>query len=174
MNAPLPVIKRDALNRVSRPVEVPWTCKKSGDCCRTPSHLTVTAQERTIMEGLESAATRRLEFILHPEEQQRHDAIVARGEIDTASPRFYMLVTHPCPFLTDQSLCAIHTLRPFNCRRFSCGRIDTTTEAYEQGGPMGCYNVSDRIATSLRFQEWYAAQERHAQRDWARTHGWVK
>lgn len=37
---------------------------------------------------------------------------------------------------------------------------------------MGCHNLSDRVVTSLRFQEFYAANERRAQKDWALGHGW--
>lgn len=92
---------------------------------------------------------------------------------DLDPDRFVKLVTQPCPFLSDQNLCLVYEYRPFNCRRFMCGRVNVQLESFESGGPMGCFNLSDRIGTSLRFLEFYRSHEHHAQK-WARVHGWSK
>ena len=50
---------------------------------------------------------------------------------------------------------------------------DVTTEPYEAGGPLGCLNLSDRIAESLDAHEAYRAMQKRAQ-PWALAHGWPK
>jgi len=90
---------------------------------------------------------------------------------------FHFLAAAPCPFLKSDK-CSVHAKRPYNCRRFACGRVDTTAEAFEsepcipQLGMSGSRNLSERLDQSLRFKEWYRTQQRHAQRDWADAHGW--
>jgi hypothetical protein len=57
-----------------------------------------------------------------------------------------------CPLLTTQdgqASCSVYEVRPYNCRRFGCFRPDPATEPLEPGGPMGCYNASDRAEQSL-------------------------
>lgn len=154
---------------MARPVEVPWTCHKTGDCCRELKGITVTAQEKTLLVDRVGFATRFPVF-------QPHDSgkMIRNTETGAYTPQFYVLLASPCPFLSTQGLCTVHDVRPYNCRRFICGRTDTTRESFESGGPMGCHNLSDRLSTSLRFQEFYDAQQRRAQKDWALSHGWSR
>lgn len=144
---------RDQIGQMARPVEVPWACKKTGDCCRHPKQLVVSRNEQTLMEQHAGLARRLLIW-------ERHD-----------DPKFAILSTGPCPFLADNNECLIYASRPFNCRRFMCGRVDVEAESFEMGGPLGSYNLSDRIETSRRFMEFYQSREHHAQK-WAKEHGW--
>lgn len=166
---------RDGAGHLARPIQIPWTCHQTGDCCRAVTHVTVTKEERAILEAHQAAAVRPLSFVLHPEEEARIKALKEGGEIPLDKDiRFYQMEAKPCPFLSSQGLCTVHASRPYNCRRFMCGRVDVTQESFEDGGPMGCHNLSDRINTSLRFQEYFASHMRRAQKDWALSHGWTK
>jgi len=88
--------------------------------------------------------------------------------------RFRVMTLHPCPFLSDQNLCLVHDIRPYNCRRFMCGRVNVQRESYETDQQGSCLNLADRMETSLRFAEFYNAAERRAQKEWAKSHGWAK
>jgi Fe-S-cluster containining protein len=164
--------KRDKLGHMARPIKLPWTCHQTGDCCRTKTPLTVTAEERTLLEAQGNLATRPPVFTLHPDEEAQREALRARGEMIWPEVKFYQLERGPCPFLAGSS-CIVYDSRPFNCRRFMCGRVDPTQESFEEGGEMGCYNLQDRILTSARFEEFAAANQRRAQK-WALEHGWTK
>lgn len=115
----------------------------------------MTLQERELLEARYLSATRPLEFTPHPD------------------PKFTYLVARPCPFVSDQGQCLVYDIRPYNCRRWMCGRVDPAQESLEIGGPMGCWNLSDRVDTSLRFQEHVATNERH-HAAWAKRHGWSR
>ena len=170
---PLPVYhrgSRDALGRLSRPVRVPWVCHRTGDCCRENTGVAVSANERGLLEHKLVVATRVPVFTVHPDDQAVIDRAYAQG-VPAPSPKFYILEKGPCPYLAGDNTCLVYDIRPYNCRRFACGRTDPTQESLESGGSMGCYNLSDRLETSLRFMEWYRAFQRRAQ-DWARLHGW--
>lgn len=146
---------RDKNGLMARPVLVPWTCHRSGDCCRTVSVVTMTKAERDILEGRRAFARRALDYRPHEDE------------------RFVNLVADPCPFLGEQNQCLVYDVRPYNCRRFMCGRVDVEKESYEMvEGSMGCLNFMDRITTSRRFLEHFKAHERQ-HKDWARDHGWT-
>ena len=147
---------RNAVGHMARPIVVPWSCHKTGDCCKVPGQITVTTAERQILDGLKDVASRPL--------------IWTTAKADG----FVHLDVGPCPFLGDSGLCQVYESRPYNCRRMMCGRVDPARESYEQGGPMGCHNLSDRIETSLRFEEFYKANERRAAKEWATSHGWTK
>ncbi len=94
----------------------------------------------------------------------------------TSAVRF--LTVGGCPFLAREldgkATCTIHAARPFACRRFMCGRPDPETEPFEMGGPLGCRNLSDRLESSYHFAAFYRTNQRHAQREWAESHGWTK
>lgn len=91
--------------------------------------------------------------------------------------RFIRLLTPGgCPLLRmdgDVATCTVHDVRPYQCRRFGCFRKDVTTEAYEDGGPLGCVNLSDRIEQSLDAHEAYRALQKRAQ-PWALKMGWTR
>jgi Fe-S-cluster containining protein len=88
----------------------------------------------------------------------------------------------PCPLLARDAkglaTCTVHDIRPVNCRRFMCGRVDVKQEAFEpepldlDRGRLGCANLSDRIQQSRPFRRAYALQQRRVMRDWGMKHGW--
>lgn len=97
---------------------------------------------------------------------------------DPQDARLVWLTAGPCPLLgtdlTGAPTCTVYAVRPYVCRRFMCGRPDVTTEPFEPGGPLGCHNLTDRLEQSLTFHEHYRTRQRHAQREWADTHGWSR
>lgn len=141
-----------------RPTAHKWRCSRSGDCC-----LNVDIR-LTVSEGaaLQAATSKPLLF----NTREARDGWL-RLTADGA-----------CPLLQREAdgsaTCTAWESRPYQCRRFMCGRPDPSTEPYEIGGPMGCKNLSDRIDQSLHFAEFYRTNQRHAQREWAIHHGWHK
>jgi Fe-S-cluster containining protein len=142
-----------------RPIAVPWTCARSGDCCHETPNVLMTPEERDLLVA------------------RRPDLAVRFGTLGV----FVVLPARPCPLLaTDgqgRSTCTVHDIRPYNCRRFGCYRPDPTTEIFEpepldlDKGRLGCANLSDRIARSRDVRRAYALQQRKAQR-WAMRMGW--
>lgn len=114
--------------------------------------------------------------------------VAERAEIEAAAPSAALLwadvpetglvrllaLGGSCPLLVRHAdgtaSCSVHAVRPYNCRRFICGR-PSLDEPFEQG-PDGCQNLNDRLAQSLDFHEFYRANQRRAQRAWADAHGW--
>jgi hypothetical protein len=93
-------------------------------------------------------------------------------------PAFLTLKTlGGCPYLQREldgkASCSIHDARPYQCRRFICGRPDPDTEPFEMGGPLGCRNLSDRLEQGYQFAAFYASNQRRAM-VWAKSHGWPK
>ena len=145
---------------MKRPIELPWSCDRSGDCCRQVSQIVMTPHE-----AVELARARpdvELHFYQHLDK------------------RFVYLQGQPCPLLgsSDSGLavCTVWAVRPYNCRRFGCFRPDPSTEPYEpeavdyDNARLGCANLSDRLHDrGVRRQ--YAKMQRKAQR-WALKHGW--
>lgn len=90
---------------------------------------------------------------------------------------FVLMLAAPCPLLgTDvdgQALCTIHSIRPYNCRRFGCLRPDPRTEVYEicDDGRWGCKNLIDRVKSSRVARRTIELIQRRAQK-WALKHGW--
>lgn len=121
-----------------------WTCVRDGACCTIPAEVVVTPEEAQAM-------------IAHP----RAAGIDARWQV--RSDGLIALQARPCPFY-QQKACVVYDTRPYNCRRFMCGRRDVQAEAFtENPVPM---ILADRglRRTARRLQD-------KAQR-WARTHGW--
>lgn len=139
----------------ARAIEVPWACRRTGECCRRVERVVMTPAERD-------------------ELVRRRPGIAWRFVADV--PGFVALLARPCPLLaTDQAglaVCTVHDVRPYNCRRFACGRVDVKTEPFEATpDTWGCRNLADRIAQSRPFRRFYARLQRRAQR-WAVAHGW--
>lgn len=142
----------------ARPVVLPWSCHRSGDCCAQTSQIVMTPEEMKLL------AVRRpeLKFYVHP---------------DT---RFVYLKGKPCPLLAydegGKALCTEYEHRPYGCRRFGCFRPDPKTEPYQnervdlERGRVGCANLSDRLANRA-VRRAYALLQRKAQR-WGLKHGW--
>jgi Fe-S-cluster containining protein len=135
-----------------RPVVVPWTCDRRGDCCTRPAGIIVTAAERD--ELLHARPAIAAEFVTRPD-----GWVWLRGR--------------PCPcFGRDakgKGVCTVYAIRPFNCRRFLCGRVGD--EAWQEDDGV-CLNLEDRLNQSRPFRRFYALVQRRAQ-VWARAHGWT-
>lgn len=132
-----------------RPVLVPWTCHQTGDCCRVPGAVVMTAEERT---AIEQAAPSRIGLMAW-----------------TVSPDgLHELSAGPCPLL-DGNRCSVYDARPYNCRRFMCGRVEPEKERFEDG-PNGCLNFTQRLG-DRRFRS-HARQVQTKARVWADAHGW--
>ena len=119
-----------------------WQCMRTGDCCRIPSRVTMTPEERRALEQARPDIP--AQWVTHPD-----------GFVD--------LVAGPCPYL-DGNDCAVYEVRPYNCRRYLCGR--------EPGDPF-----EPGIAIPLKMlirperRDQYHRNQVEAQ-TWATQHGW--
>lgn len=86
-----------------------------------------------------------------------------------ATMGFVELRAQPCPLLADDGKCSVYEVRPFNCRRFMCGRIGD--EPWESNPDGSCQNLTSRLAQSRPFRRFYALVQRRTSR-WALAHGW--
>ena len=141
---------------MAREIRIPWSCAKTGDCCRAAQEVLVTPAER---ERLERVSTAPLTFVPH------------------ANRRFLRWLTPGgCPLLVDNQ-CSVWHDRPTTCRTFMCGRVEG--EAYEGQatvpvlGMSGCKNADDRLRESRRWMDYTAAHLRR-QKTWALAHGYTR
>jgi len=136
-----------------RPVVVPWTCHSSGDCCTQTATVVMTAQERAEIEAVSDRAL----------------------SWSQTADGFESLAAGPCPLLdrdeSGKARCTVYAVRPYNCRRFLCGRVSPEREAYEATPSGQCLNTVDRLAQSRPFRSFARKVQRQAQA-WADTHGW--
>lgn len=140
-----------------RPVEVPWTCDRSGDCCTIPSRVVMTLRERDLLMANSTAIMQWADVL------GREDLVA--------------LVAKPCPLYgtapDGRPGCTVHAVRPYNCRRFACLRPESSEEPFVEAGPedLGCANLGDRIRHSREARRFYQRYQRKAQR-WAVQMGW--
>lgn len=148
------------------PVDDAWTCHRTGDCCRQTQAITVSSQEADLLQGW----------------ADQHFTIGELGRLRWAPdrPGFVRLKAGPCPFLSEKGQCRVYEVRPYNCRRFACLRVDPKTEALHliPNSPYfkdqtGCFNTRERVLGSRAARRLYERIQRHAQR-WARAHGWTE
>jgi Fe-S-cluster containining protein len=130
------------------PVVTDWECRREGDCCRTGDLVLTPDELGELTQARPDIA---------PRVQPHEDA------------RFVRIVGTPCPYLALNGECAVYPVRPYSCRRFQCQRAPG--EPFLAGGPMGCYNLSIRVANSRYVRRAYTRNQKKAQR-WAATHGW--
>lgn len=76
---------------------------------------------------------------------------------------FLNLVAGPCPFFDDG--CAIYDNRPYNCRRFQCGRWDAKSEPW-MPDPMPAIVADKKLRRSYDLNQ-------NAAQVWAIAHGWM-
>lgn len=124
--------------------------------------MIVTVEERDLLEANYLHARRPLVF------RRLED------KFGVSNDRFRIMELHPCPFLSDQNLCLVHEIRPYNCRRFMCGRVNVARESYEVDTFGSCLNLADRMETSQRFAHFYNTAERKHQKEWAAKMGWKR
>ena len=86
--------------------------------------------------------------------------------VDVASrDGWTLLAAHPCPFYdTAQKACAVYEDRPYNCRRFQCGRWNVQAEPFTMR-PLALIKSDNDLRWS------YDANQREHQ-PWALAHGW--
>lgn len=132
------------------PLQIPWVCDRSGECCR--------------------------DVVLTPEEW----AVLHEVRPDCPAPvpfegRF-LLFQGRCPLLNETRRCTVYPVRPFNCRRFLCGRADAATEPLVMDthgtGTLACANFRVRFLTSRPFRRQAQRIQTKAQA-WALAHGWT-
>lgn len=135
-----------------RPVSVPWTCHRTGDCCEQQPFVLMTTEERA---EIEAATDRQVTWM--------------------AKDGWSALQAAPCPLLDRDedglAVCSVYDVRPYNCRRFACGRVSPETEAYESDAQGRNVNMMERLATSRPFRSWARRLQRQGQQ-WALAHGW--
>lgn len=151
------------------PIEEDWSCKRSGDCCKIPSHVVMTVQERDLLQAHADA----------------HWSLIRLSMLrfePTDEENFVQLVAHPCPFLDETSgkpVCSVREIRPYNCRRFACLRPDPSSEPFRMGKlpdyvpypDLSVVNLRMRVVQSAKMRKLYALIQRKAQR-WGRKMGW--
>lgn len=136
----------------SRPVDVNWTCQKSGDCCTLPKEVVMTKEEAA---NLVHHAPPTIKLVFRP----------------TEDSRFVALKANPCPLFVFKT-CLVYEHRPYNCRRFACMRPDPKSEPWAWTESGDCANLWDRLKTSSVARHFMKLYQRKAQK-WARKWGWV-
>jgi Fe-S-cluster containining protein len=139
-----------------RAIEIPFVCDQRGDCCRHPPFVLMTEDEAVLLEAARDRATRELDW-----------------QEDEPSGRFVKLMGKPCPFLDADGLCAVYEIRPYNCRRFICGRPSGSSEPWQETRDGRCANVTERLSQSVAFFR-HADELQTAAQPWALAHGWVR
>lgn len=126
-----------------------WVCHRCGDCCRRPATVTLTPEEVAEL------------VVVHP---RRYAGFV----VPTDDPRAMAMTVGPCSFLgstpSGAARCRAYAVRPYNCRRFMCGR-DHGLQRWDDAP------VPARVLADRGLRRAYARQQREAQ-PWARAHGW--
>lgn len=71
----------------------------------------------------------------------------------------------PCPFyVASDKSCRVYEARPYNCRRFQCGRWDPASEPFRLN-PMPIIRSNNDLRWSYR-------KNQAAHQEWANAHGW--
>jgi Fe-S-cluster containining protein len=127
-------------------IELPFRCVSRADCCREPPYVVVSESEQMLLPRGD-----RVKYVPH-------------------RAGFWRLLAHPCPFLTEANRCSVYEIRPYNCRRFICGRPHDSTEPWIMRKWGECRNMTGRLS-SAKFLA-YAQQVQIEAQPWARAHGW--
>jgi Fe-S-cluster containining protein len=88
----------------------------------------------------------------------------------TRQAGFLALAVGPCPFLahdaSGRAMCLAYDVRPYNCRRFMCGR-ERCSDPYDPRP------IPQVVAFSRGLTAQYERNQERA-KDWARAHGWTE
>lgn len=79
--------------------------------------------------------------------------------------RFIDLVAGPCPYLAGDR-CSVYDVRPYNCRRWMCGRSPGEALTDLAAVPL-------KVLTDPDLKAQYARNQADHQ-GWARAHGWAE
>jgi Fe-S-cluster containining protein len=113
-----------------------WQCCHRGDCCKTGA-VTMTESEAALLRE------RKPEAVFLP----------YQGKV--------VLMGTPCPFYQDG--CTVYDIRPYNCRRYMCGR--------EGDEPFDPAPIPAKVLQIRGLRKQYQMNQKKAQK-WARQHGW--
>jgi Fe-S-cluster containining protein len=83
-----------------------------------------------------------------------------------------LLMPQGCPLLAKPdgvATCTVHAVRPMNCRKYGCFRMDVDRELVPRNEAETLIN----ILRSRDFQRQAVQMERKAQR-WGASHGWLE
>lgn len=138
---------------VSRPIQIPFVCDQRGDCCRETPYIVVSRQEAEVLGHAAQGLGAPLWFRPHTE------------------AGFRQLCGQPCPFLQDNQ-CRVYDVRPYNCRRFICGRPSGSAEPWDMRVSGECVNFTARVSQSVTFYR-HACEVQAAAQPWAVAHGWT-
>ena len=78
---------------------------------------------------------------------------------------FVEMTAGPCPYLAENR-CSVYAVRPLNCRRFMCGRMDVNE-------PLENVPVPMKVLTSRDLRRQYALNQRRAMARWGMRMGWT-
>lgn len=115
-----------------------WACCHRGDCCKT-GKLVMTHEEAALLKDRPSV----------------------RPKMWTSAGNVTALLGSPCPFWDGS--CTVYDVRPYNCRRYMCGR--------EGEEPFDPAPVPQKVLQIRGLRRQYAMNQKKAQK-WARNHGW--
>lgn len=122
-----------------------WTCQRDGACCRN-NVVVLTVSEWRRLEGMTPLR------VIQLDQTRADDGLIAMN-------------ARPCPFLNLRTnACTVYDVRPYNCRRFQCGRWDTTKEPYTEH-PLPLISRDNDLY-------WSYKQNQRLHQPWAREHGW--
>jgi Fe-S-cluster containining protein len=125
-----------------------WECHRCGDCCTKPEWLTLTDAE---LDQVILASGARYDL-----------------QVRQLPQGFAQLKTGPCPFhfrdKHGRAGCAVYEARPYNCRRYMCGR--PTCETEWDPAP-----VPKIVAETKALRLVYRDQQKRCMW-WALRHGW--
>lgn len=137
---------------------IPWECHQTGDCCRAVSGVVMTKEEAETLGQVVS--------------RDKWLALSWKPGPPSTVGTFVELVANPCPLLTDDGKCSVHSVRPYNCRRFACLRPDPANEPFEPDHDrFGCGNARVRVDTDRGARRFLELLQRKAMK-WALSHGW--
>jgi Fe-S-cluster containining protein len=98
--------------------------------------------------------------VLKPHTQRLNVRTVTRSEKGWTA-----LAAHPCPFYDRQAkACQVYDDRPYNCRRFQCGRWNVQAEPFTSN-PLP-------IIRSNNDLRWTYDKNQRDHMPWALAHGW--
>ncbi len=87
------------------------------------------------------------------------------ADTSRADTGWIALKAAPCPYFdTAAKECTVYESRPFNCRRFQCGRWDVTTQPFTIS-PMAIIRADNDL-------RWSYDRNQRAHTEWALAHGW--
>jgi Fe-S-cluster containining protein len=122
-----------------------WTCQRDGACCTQPKAMVMTAQEWAALAPHAERLNVRVDV-------QQHGT-------------WTLLKAQPCPFYdASAKACQVYEDRPYNCRRFQCGRWEPSREPFNFH-PLTVIKNDNDLRWSYR-----ANQAEH--QPWAVAHGW--